>query len=71
MPQEDGYSLIRRVRERDARVGTRTPSLALTAYAREDDRVRSLDAGFDEHLAKPFEPSELLAAVARLAGRAA
>ena len=71
MPQEDGYSLIRRVRERDARGGTRTPSLALTAYAREDDRLRSLDAGFDEHLAKPVEPSELLASVARLAGRAA
>ncbi len=70
MPDEDGYSLIGRVRERDARRGTRTPAVALTAYAREDDRARSLDAGFDAHLSKPVEPAELITAVARLAGRA-
>ncbi|MET0621697.1 MAG: PAS domain S-box protein [Pyrinomonadaceae bacterium] len=69
MPEEDGYSLIARVRERDARRGVRTPAVALTAYAREEDRVRTLDAGFDAHLAKPVEPAELLSAVARLAGR--
>ncbi|HEY0171966.1 MAG TPA: ATP-binding protein [Pyrinomonadaceae bacterium] len=71
MPEEDGYSLIGRVRERDARAGVRTPAVALTAYARDDDRARSLEAGFDAHLSKPVEPAELLSAVARLAGRAA
>ncbi|HEX8559694.1 MAG TPA: ATP-binding protein [Pyrinomonadaceae bacterium] len=70
MPTEDGYSLIGRVRERDARRGARTPSVALTAYAREEDRARSLSAGFDAHLAKPVEPAELLAVVAELARRA-
>ncbi|HEX8353668.1 MAG TPA: ATP-binding protein, partial [Pyrinomonadaceae bacterium] len=71
MPGEDGYSLIRRVRERDARHGVRTPAVALTAYAREEDRAHSLAAGFDAHVAKPVEPSELLAVVAELTGRAA
>ncbi|HEX8499642.1 MAG TPA: ATP-binding protein [Pyrinomonadaceae bacterium] len=69
MPGEDGYALIARVRERDARRGRRTPAVALTAYARDEDRARSLSAGFDAHLAKPVEPSELLAAVGGLAGR--
>jgi CheY-like chemotaxis protein len=70
MPQEDGYSLVGRVRARDARRGERTPALALTAYARDDDRARALAAGFDAHMAKPVEPAELVSAVARLAGRA-
>jgi PAS domain S-box-containing protein len=70
MPDEDGYSLIGRVRERDARNGGRTPAVALTAYARDEDRARSLSAGFDAHVAKPVEPSELLAVVAGLTKRA-
>jgi PAS domain S-box-containing protein len=70
MPDEDGYSLIGRVRERDARQGGRTPAVALTAYARDEDRARSLSAGFDAHLSKPVVPSELLAVVAGLARRA-
>ncbi|MDT7690074.1 MAG: hypothetical protein QOE46_2833 [Acidobacteriota bacterium] len=71
MPEEDGYSLIARVRERDARRGAAIPALALTAYAREEDRARALDAGFDAHLSKPFEPPELISVVARLAKREA
>jgi CheY-like chemotaxis protein len=69
MPGEDGYSLIGRVRERDARLGGRTPAVALTAYARDEDRARSLSAGFDAHVAKPVEPAELLAVLAGLAKR--
>jgi len=71
MPTEDGYSLIGRVRARDARRGSLTPAVALTAYAREEDRARSLSAGFDAHVPKPVEPSELLSVVAGLAGRVA
>ncbi|MDT5295561.1 MAG: hypothetical protein QOJ76_2441, partial [Acidobacteriota bacterium] len=69
MPGEDGYSLIRRVRERDALRGETTPAVALTAYARSEDRTRSLDAGFHAHVSKPIEPSELISIVASLAKR--
>jgi PAS domain S-box-containing protein len=69
MPEEDGYTFVGRVRERDARRGTRTPAVALTAYTREEDRVRSFAAGFDAHVPKPVEPQELLSVVADLAGR--
>ena len=57
------------MRVRDAERGGRTPAVALTAYAREEDRVRSLSAGFDAHVSKPVEPAELLAVVAELAKR--
>ena len=69
MPEEDGYSLIARVRERDARRGGLTPAVALSAYARDEDRARSLSAGFDAHVPKPVEPAELLSIVAVLARR--
>ncbi|HEX5660594.1 MAG TPA: PAS domain-containing protein [Polyangiales bacterium] len=68
MPDEDGYSLIRRVRELPARDGGDTPSIALTAFARSEDRRRALIAGFQSHLAKPVEPAELVAVVASVAG---
>jgi len=69
MPGEDGYSLVRKIR-RDADAQTRAiPALAVSAYAREDDRIRSLSAGFQMHVAKPFEPEELLAAISRLVYR--
>jgi PAS domain S-box-containing protein len=70
MPGEDGYSLIRRIRKLSPAEGGRTPALALTAYARSEDRTKAVDAGFQTHLAKPVQPSELLAAVASLAARA-
>ncbi len=69
MPGEDGYWLIRRVRALPAERGGGTPAVALTAYARTEDRVRALTAGYQVHLAKPVEPAELIAAVASLAGR--
>ncbi len=71
MPGEDGYSLIRRVRALGPGRGGGVPAVALTAYAREDDRERSLAAGFDAFLPKPVEPSELLEVLVGLARRPA
>jgi PAS domain S-box-containing protein len=67
MPGEDGYSLIRRVRDLLPRKVGRTPALALTLYARTEDRVRALAAGYQMHVPKPIEPIELAAAVKSLA----
>lgn len=66
MPEEDGYSLIGRVRALAGSVRD-LPAIALTAYAGDADRRRALEAGFHLHLAKPVEPSELVSAVASLA----
>ncbi|RPH55227.1 response regulator, partial [bacterium] len=70
MPEEDGYSLIGKVRELDGAIRD-VPAIALTAYAGEGDRQRALAAGFQMHLAKPVEPLELASAVATVAGREA
>jgi PAS domain S-box-containing protein len=67
MPGMDGYSLIRRIRALDIAAGQRVPALALTAYARTEDRRRALAEGFQMHLAKPADPSEFAMAVASLA----
>jgi CheY-like chemotaxis protein len=69
MPGEDGYSLIRNVRALEPAEGGRTPAVALTAYGRPEDRVRSLSAGFSMHVPKPVDPAELGVIVANLAGR--
>ena len=69
MPGQDGYTLIRRVRGRSFEDGGSVPAIALTAYARIEDRVRVLDAGFQMHVPKPVEPGELIAIVASLTGR--
>ncbi|HYO10878.1 MAG TPA: ATP-binding protein [Tepidisphaeraceae bacterium] len=69
MPAEDGYSLIRKVRELGADSGGATPAAALTAFARSEDRRRALMAGFQSHIVKPVEPAELATVVASLAGR--
>ncbi|WP_242345156.1 hybrid sensor histidine kinase/response regulator [Anaeromyxobacter terrae] len=69
MPGEDGYALIRKVRSLEAARGGRVPAAALTAYTQAEDRAEALLAGFQIYLAKPVEPAELTAAVARLAGR--
>ncbi len=69
MPGEDGYSLIKRVRALAPDAGGRVPAIALTAYARAEDRVKAIVAGFDMHVAKPVEPAELIAMVASLAAR--
>ncbi|HSK74233.1 MAG TPA: PAS domain S-box protein [Pyrinomonadaceae bacterium] len=69
MPGEDGYSLIKKVRALSADEGGQIPAAALTAYARVEDRMRVLRAGFQIHLPKPVEPAELVAVVASLGGR--
>ncbi len=71
MPGQDGYELIRRVRALAPEHGGRIPAAALTAFTQSDHRQRALAAGYQLYLAKPIEPSELTAAVAKLAGRAA
>jgi PAS domain S-box-containing protein len=68
MPETDGYEFIRRVRELE--VGRRLPAIALTAFSRPEDRVQALLAGFQTHLTKPVELSELAAVIAALTGRA-
>ncbi len=70
MPQEDGYTLMRKVRALGPEHGGAIPAAAVTAYARTEDRMRALLAGFQTHIAKPVEPAELAAVVASLAGRA-
>jgi CheY-like chemotaxis protein len=67
MPFEDGYTLIKRVRARGPDDGGLVPAVALTAYAAPSDRLAALAAGYQAHLAKPFEPSELASLVNRLA----
>ena len=66
MPEEAGYALIRRVRAIAADRGGRAPAIALTAYARTEDRERALAAGFQVHLSKPFNPTAVVQVVARL-----
>ncbi len=69
MPKEDGYSLIRKVRALDAEPVRGIPAVALTAYARAEDRTQALLAGFQLHVPKPVDPAELAVAIANLAGR--
>jgi signal transduction histidine kinase/CheY-like chemotaxis protein len=69
MPGTDGYQLIRELRLRPSQEGGSVPAAALTAYARTEDRLRALRAGFQLHLAKPVQPSELVTVVGSLAGR--
>jgi PAS domain S-box-containing protein len=69
MPETDGYAFIRSVRSLPADAGGRTPAIALTAFARSEDRTRAMIAGYQVHVSKPIEPHELLATVASLAGR--
>jgi len=67
MPDEDGYDLIRSVRNRPATSGGLVPAIAVTAYARPEDERRSLSSGFQVHLTKPIDPMKLFSAVERLA----
>ena len=69
MPGIDGYELIRRIRELPPEQGGKTPAIALTAFARSEDRRRTMLSGFQIHISKPVEPPELIATVANLAGR--
>jgi len=69
MPYEDGYTLIRKVRALDSERAAQIPAVALTAYARAEDRLRALSAGYQMHVPKPVEPDKLTTVVAKLAGR--
>jgi signal transduction histidine kinase len=71
MPGEDGYDLISKIRAMGPERGGNIPAIALTAYARAEDRRRVLAAGYQRHVAKPVEPSSLAGAVASLARRTA
>ncbi|MBD2541139.1 PAS domain S-box protein [Coleofasciculus sp. FACHB-SPT36] len=68
MPEEDGYDLIRQVRALDIK-GRTIPAVALTAYARAEDRTKALQAGFQVHISKPVNPVEIATAIANLTGR--
>jgi len=68
MPEEDGYSVMRRIRDPASGSAQGIPAISLTAHAREEDRARALAAGFQDHLPKPIEVSRLAGAIRRLAG---
>jgi PAS domain S-box-containing protein len=70
MPGMDGFQFIRKVRTLSVDDGGKTPAVALTAFARSEDRTRAMLAGYQVHIAKPIETQELLATVGSLAGRA-
>jgi CheY-like chemotaxis protein len=77
LPGRDGYELVRAIREQEAggadagaAAGAgRLPVIALTAFARAEDRHKTLEAGFDRHLGKPLKPHLLVQAIAELLGR--
>jgi PAS domain S-box-containing protein len=68
MPGEDGYAFIQQLRKRPPEEGAKVPAIALTAYARVEDRERALAAGYQLHVPKPFVPQTIVAAVSKLAG---
>jgi CheY-like chemotaxis protein len=65
MPGIDGYEFVRRLRELESARGAEIPIIALSAYASLDDRRRSLEHGFDQHLSKPVDPTELVRTIAK------
>jgi CheY-like chemotaxis protein len=71
MPDQDGYDLIRSIRDLPPEQGGAIRAAALSGYATEEDRARTLAAGFQEHLCKPVEPGQLIATVIALARQAA
>jgi PAS domain S-box-containing protein len=69
MPEMDGYTLMRQIRNLPPEQGGNLPAIALTAYAGEADSFQAISAGFQQHISKPIEPNQLVQAVAKLAGR--
>jgi CheY-like chemotaxis protein len=69
MPDQDGYELVRKLRSLPVEKGGATPAIALTGYASRKDRERALSSGYQQHIAKPIEQSDLIAAIAALIGR--
>jgi signal transduction histidine kinase/CheY-like chemotaxis protein len=66
MPEEDGYTLMKKLRERESERGGHIPAIALTAYGRQEDRLRALSVGYESYVPKPVDPEELLAVMASL-----
>ncbi|MEH2113057.1 hybrid sensor histidine kinase/response regulator [Nostoc sp.] len=66
MSEQDGYTLIRKLRSLEPEKGGHIPAIALTAYTREEDRLEVLSAGFQQHLSKPIDPNKLIAAIANI-----
>jgi CheY-like chemotaxis protein len=69
LPGENGYAVLRRVRTLPVEQGGAIPAVAVTAYARVEDRLRALQAGFQMHVAKPVEPAELITVLASVVGK--
>jgi PAS domain S-box-containing protein len=69
MPEEDGYSLIRKIRNLPDERQKQIPAIALTAFTRAQDRMRALSSGFQNHVSKPVEPDELVTVIASIMGR--
>jgi PAS domain S-box-containing protein len=69
MPGKDGYEFIKELREWERHYGVQTPAVALTAYARAEDEVHALNAGYQVHIPKPIEPARLVAVIASQLGR--
>ena len=67
LPEMDGYQLMEQIRQKEAAIEASIPAIALTAFARSEDRTRALLAGYQAHLAKPIESTELVATVASFA----
>ncbi|BAY40662.1 multi-sensor hybrid histidine kinase [Nostoc sp. NIES-2111] len=66
MPQEDGYDFIRQLREREINTGSQIPAIAVTAFTREEDKLKAIASGYQIHFSKPIEPTQLAAVVASL-----
>jgi len=69
LPGEDGYTLMKKLRERESERGGHIPAIALTAYGRQEDRLSALSVGYEYYIPKPVEPEELLVVVASLTDR--
>ena len=69
MPDEDGYSFIKKVRALEDKNQKNITAVALTAYTRAQDRVKALSSGFQNHVSKPVEPDELATVIASLKGK--
>ena len=71
MPEEDGYSFIREVREAERNNGVNIPAIALTGYVRIEERMRALEAGYQMFVPKPVEAGELVSIIIGLISKAA
>jgi CheY-like chemotaxis protein len=69
MPEEDGYTLIRELRNLEPEIGGQIPAIALTACTTQQDSTRALESGFEMYVTKPVEPANLIDAIAKLAQR--